>query len=184
MKLIFSLLAIGVAHCAIIANQPSPVPALAHVTVEEEETILTRDRAFTNTHLGSPSNPEGETDAHAGREKYRTRSFKGTLTSIGSKVAKVLRIAGPIYEGVKLIVSFFKTKYQTETNENYWEELAETASALVKETIDQVILRQTQDAVKRMSENLELYLDNNSTVGKFSALDLTIALDIEREIIM
>lgn len=77
-----------------------------------------------------------------------------------------------------------KTRYKTETNENYWEELSETASALAEETVDQVILRQTQDAVKRMSENLELYLDNNSTVGDFSALDLTIAMDNERETIM
>ncbi|XP_066938198.1 uncharacterized protein [Macrobrachium rosenbergii] len=184
MKLIFSLLAIGVALCAIIANQPSLVSARARVTVEEEETILTRDCAFTNAHSGSPPKPEGETETLAGREKYPTRSLKETLTSIGSKVAKVLRIAGPIYKGVEIFASFLKTRYKTETNENYWEELSETASALAEETVDQVILRQTQDAVKRMSENLELYLDNNSTVGDFSALDLTIAMDNERETIM
>ena len=48
---------------------------------------------------------------------------------------------------------------------------------MVDEAIDDTILRQTNDAVDRLSENLQLYLDNNSTVGEFSALSLTLLKD-------
>ncbi|XP_068218484.1 uncharacterized protein [Palaemon carinicauda] len=186
MKLSLALLVIGVALCAICANQNTLVLAQAPANVEGD---------LINAQSGSPSNyergwvtyngPGGVT--YKGQGEFPVRGLKDTLTKVGSTVAKTfgaLSVVSDIFSGVKLVASFFKTKYKTETNENYWEELSETASAMVEEAIDHMILRQTQDAVKRMSENLEFYIDNNSTVGDFSFLDLNMAMDNERETIM
>ncbi|XP_076045264.1 uncharacterized protein LOC143027697 [Oratosquilla oratoria] len=100
-----------------------------------------------------------------------------TLTSVICEFIPGLEFVGPAIHVFKKLASFFKGQTSTTVEADYWELLKNQVEYMIESSIDESILSATNNAISRMQEDMDLFLENSQPTKTWSTLAIALTMD-------